>query len=268
MKLSIVGRGIRPLEHLTLAGVRALKSADVVFGIEPDVAAWAILTEEFDLPGIERLDFLYKDGRTDKENYEAFFAFIQDLVGLYEHVALVVAGHPRLGVSIAQWLSSPAFTARVELEFIEGISSFDTMFNELGVDPLERGTAVLDANRLLLFKYELETAVDTFIYHPSSVGNSRTDYVDCTARNQVQHLMNYLLKFYSPEKTVVLCKAANFIGQASEYMPLKLAELVSHSRHIDMGSTLYIPADKPTAICQNFLSKLRSGHDSVENYCF
>lgn len=268
MRLSIVGRGIRPLEHLTLAGVRALKSAEVVFGIEPDVESWAVLAEEFDLPRIERLDFLYKDGHTDLENYQSFFSFIKDIIGMYEHVALVVAGHPRLGVSVSQWLSSPEITSEVELKFIEGISSFDTMFNDLRLDPLERGTAILDANRMLLFKYQLENTLDTFIYHPSSVGNSHTDLINCAARNQINDLMEYLLKFYPADKHIHLCKAANFIGQLSEYSCIKLADLVNQADQIDTGTTLFIPAERPNKICQKFLSKLRSGHDASENYCF
>ena len=43
-----------------------------------------------------------------------------------------------------------------EIEIIDGISSFDVMMTYLGIDPLEQGTVLLDANRLLLFQYGLE----------------------------------------------------------------------------------------------------------------
>lgn len=263
MKLSLVGRGIRPFEHLTLAGLRALREADVVLGIEPDVAAWSELAEEFELPCIERLDFLYRDGATDDENYKSFFMFIQDICGLYKHVALVIAGHPRLGVSIASWLSSPDVKKLITLEVIEGISSFDTMFNDLQIDPLERGTCLVDANRLLLFQYPLNTQIDTFIYHVSSVGNSRTDTLDCTQRNDIPQLQEYLLQFYSAEKFVSLCQASNFKNHSSQYKNIRLGELEAFSKSIDTGTTLFIPADKPLRLCPKFLSQLRSGHVSA-----
>lgn len=264
MKLSIVGRGVRPLEHLTLAGLRAIKSADVVFGIEPDTASWTKLAEEFDLPRIEPLDFLYRDGASDTENYEAFYSFIQDVTPLYENVVFVVAGHPRLGVSVAQWFTARGLPENVELEIIEGISSFDTMFNDLQVDPIERGTSILDANRLLLFKYNIEPSLDTFIYHPSSIGNTQTDYTNCHERNQVSLLMKYLMQFFPAHKEIFFCKASNFSGQKENYIKLKLNEMQDKSQFIDPGTSIYIPAEKPTRICRTFLSHLRSSHDTAQ----
>lgn len=260
MKLSLIGRGVRPWEHLTLAGVRALKDADVVLGIEPDQGAWHALSKEFSLPPIRSLDFLYRDGMSDEANYKAFHKFILDVCECYDHVALVVAGHPRLGVTIAQWLSHNKLPSHIELDVIEGISSFDTMFNDLARDPLEKGTAVLDANRLLLFKYSLETTLDTFIYHVSAVGNVRTDYLACSERNQLQLLVEHLQRFYPKTKRIILCKAANITGGASEYIEITIDTLIDHALLIDPGTTLFIPGETPKTYNSNFLSTLRSGH--------
>jgi len=46
-----------------------------------------------------------------------------------------------------------------------GVSNFTTTANNLGIDPLERGTLVVDANRLLLFEQLPDPAFNTFVYH-------------------------------------------------------------------------------------------------------
>jgi uncharacterized protein YabN with tetrapyrrole methylase and pyrophosphatase domain len=46
-----------------------------------------------------------------------------------------------------------------------GISRLTVMVNDLGIDPLERGTLVVDAGRLLLFEQIPDPAFDTFIHH-------------------------------------------------------------------------------------------------------
>ncbi|MEY4065188.1 MAG: hypothetical protein RIR26_1396 [Pseudomonadota bacterium] len=260
MKLSLIGRGVRPWEHLTLAGLRALKDADIVLGIEPDQGAWQALAQEFSLPPVKPLDFLYRDGATDEQNYEAFLKFVLEACDFYNHIALVVAGHPRLGVSIAHRLSQKSLPAHIELDVIEGISSFDALSNDLATDPLEKGTAVLDANRLLLFRYALEPSLDTYIYHVSSVGNSHTDYGNCSLRNQLPLLVGYLRNFYPANKTMKLCKAANFTGGASEYIDVTLGTLLDCALLIDPGTTLFIPGEKPKSINTTFLSELRSGY--------
>ena len=268
MRLSLIGRGVRPWEHLTIAGLRALKQAEVALGIEPDQGAWQALSQEFSLPPIRSLDFLYRDGMTDEANYKAFHSFILDVCAQHDHVALLMAGHPRLGVTIARWLAASTLPEHIELEVIEGVSSFDTMFNDLERDPLEKGTALIDANRLLLFKYKIEPTIDTFIYHVSSVGNARTDYVDSTERNQIQLLVEHLKRFYPAGAKVVLCKAANITGGASEYINVTLDSLVEHALLIDPGTTLFIPGQSPKSFNTQFFSTLRSSHDSSQLHCY
>jgi hypothetical protein len=127
---------------------------------------------------------------------------------------------------------------------------------------------VLDANRLVLFRYALEPTLDTYIYHVSSVGNSFTDYVDSNTRNQLALLVEYLKRFYPKNKKVTLCKAANITGGASEYINLTLETLIEHALLIDPGTTLFIPGEKPKSINKQFLTLLRSTHVVAQNYSF
>lgn len=243
MKLSLIGRGLRPWEHLTLAGLRALKDADVVLGIEPDKGAWQALTKEFSLPPIRSLDFIYRDGLCDETCHKAFQKFILDVSDFYDHIALIISGHPRFGVNLLQWITKNKLPSHIEVDVIEGVTSFDTMFNDLERDPLERGTVVLDANQLIRTRSTLNDTLDTFIYHLPSLGISNSTSFQFNRRNELNLLAEHLNSFYSKNKKITLCKAANVTGGASEYIEISLENLIDHALLIDIGTTLFIPAE-------------------------
>ncbi|MFM6928820.1 MAG: SAM-dependent methyltransferase [Bdellovibrio sp.] len=255
-RITVVGRGMDPAKHLTLDAIRALRQADVVIGIEPEIEAWATLKQDFGVPDIQDVGYLYKNGAKDEDNYANFIKHILSVSETYQNTVLVVAGHPRLGVTFAQMLSQEK-NLDCEIRFIEGLSSFDVMLNDLAMDPLERGTAIWDVNRALLFEYKMEPSTNYFLYHVCSVGNSSTNFQDASEGNQLVALQNYLLKFYSPEKSIYLCKASNGEKHSAEYTAVLIKDLVQNGSLIDFGTTLLVPAENPTHINREFLNTLR-----------
>lgn len=185
-KITVVGRGLDPAKHLSLEAIRVLKQVDILMGIEPETESWKAIREEFNIPKIIDISALYLNGAKDLQNYSSFLSHVFEALKTHDHIALLVAGHPRVGVTFAQLLTQYKKTADIEYEtdFIEGLSSFDVMLNDLELDPLERGSTVLDANRLLLFEYHLELSMNHFIYHICSVGTERVHYSDSTKDNK------------------------------------------------------------------------------------
>jgi uncharacterized protein YabN with tetrapyrrole methylase and pyrophosphatase domain len=257
MKISIIGRGINPNQHLTVGAIRALRAADKVIGIEPEQAAWANLQQEFGLPAIEDVSHLYENGARDQDNYNRFIAHVVGLSATCQNLVLLVAGHPRLGVTFIPGLQA-ALGNSAEVEVLEGISSFDVMTNQLAVDPLERGSVLLDANRTLLFNYELEPSLAYYIYHVCSVANSRTDYQDTPKANKVGLLRDYLLRSYAPEKTIYLCRGAAGETMAAKITPFVLRDFEAIAAEIDFATSLYIPAEKPRQLNKDYLNLLRN----------
>lgn len=255
-KVSIVGRGINPAKHLTLQAIECLQKADVIFGIEPETQTWKQLQEKYNLKLINDISVLYKCGAKDLNNYHNFIQFIKNQTAQYQHVALLIAGHPRLGVTFAQILEKENLLD-TKVEFIESLSSFDVMLNDLAMDPLEQGSCILDANRLLLFQYELETSLNYYIYHVCSVGTQKLNYDNAQRDNQLELLQKYLLNFYSTDKNVVLCKAANGANENGSYLKIPLSELIQNKNKIDFGTTLLIPAELPKKINKQFLTSLQ-----------
>ncbi len=258
-KISVVGRGLSPEKHLSLAAISILKSADIVIGIEPEIEAWSELKNTFKLPDIIDINHLYVNGAKDLDNYNSFVEYIFTLLSEHKRIALLVAGHPRLGVTFATLLKKyqEAKGCSFEIEFVEAISSFDVMLNDLELDPLERGTSILDANRLLLFQYNIETSLNYFIYHICSVGTEKTNYRNPQNGNKILALQKYLQQYYAENKQIFLCKASNGRMSEGQYLPVSLSHLSDNIHLIDFGTTLYIPAEQPSKFDFSFYEVLK-----------
>src|SRR3990167_6942591 len=92
------------------------------------------------------------------------------------------------GMKGLQHLKQEASDLGIALHVLPGISSFDTMINDLCLDPIEEGSCIVDANRLILYDYDVDTCLNYFIYHVCSIGNSNTDYKSPVSRNAVDFL--------------------------------------------------------------------------------
>lgn len=254
-KITIVGRGLDPSKHLSLEALEAIKKADKILGIESEKDFWIELQSNLKIKEIEDISYLYVNNAKDTENYQSFVDLIIKLSIEFKSIVLLVAGHPRVGVSFISMLQEAGPT--IDVHIIEGLSSLDIMLNYLAIDPLEAGTTMVDANRLLLFKYRIEPAQCYFIYHVCSVGNSRTNYQNSSDGNQISRLKNYLLKFYTKDKIVYLCRMSNGKGQQSEKIPITIATLDENLSLIDFSTTLFIPAEDPSCLDFEYLNLLR-----------
>ena len=179
MRLAIIGLGICGTQQLSLEGKARLLQARKV-GCLPTIPL--TLHESlgnFGLPPIEDFGAFYRDGDVDEVNYQRLFDKVVADCRKYGDVALLVPGHPRIGVTLVQWLELRKQELQLKLEVFPGISSFDTMINDLSHDPLERGSVLVDANRLLLFEYHIEPSLDYYIYHVCSIGTPPRLSVKC-----------------------------------------------------------------------------------------
>ncbi len=256
-KISIVGRGVDPAKHLSLSAIRALRLADKIVGIESEQKFWKEFRQEFGVGEIEDIASLYRSQDNDMVNYQRFVDYVLNLSSHCQHLVLLVAGHPRLGVTFIDLLKKHV-SEHIEIEIIDGISSFDVMMSYFGLDPLEQGTALLDANRLLLFQYKLEPAFAYFIYHVCSIGNSKTNFLNPSLDNRIDLFKNYLLKFYPEDKKIFICRISNGRDEKSIHFESTLDNLENCLSKIDYSTTLYLPADKPSQMDWEYLNLLRS----------
>lgn len=251
-RICVVGAGIRGISQLTLEGLAALRQAPRVLALGVDSAALASVG----LESYEDLQPLYREGARDEDNYRSILERIYAAARQQGEVAVLVAGHPRVGVTLLQWMERDRRTRRFALEVIEGISSFDTMINDLRRDPLERGSVLLDVNRLLLFQLVMEPGIDHYLYHVCSVGTPRTFMSAPATQNALHLLKEHLLRFFPPEHPVELLSSAKEPAGAPQRLAGTVGALEALLPAITFASSLFIPAMQPGRLNRRFLKLL------------
>ncbi len=259
MKLTIVGQGIRAFEQITLEGLAALQSCKKVLylSVNGDDENLEFL-RKWNIQNFENIKALYEDSALDQENYQRLLDKVIEETQKEENVSLLIPGHPRVGVTLVKWLENQKAKLNLDLIVLPGISSFDTMINDLGLDPLEHGAQMLDTNRVLLFDYQLETCLDTFLYHVCSVGVSHTHLSNASQNNAIDLLQSHLEKFYPASHTVYLLTSNIDVNGSATSVSFPLKELTEQLPKIHFGSTLYIPALRAKKINKSFLQLLRA----------
>jgi uncharacterized protein YabN with tetrapyrrole methylase and pyrophosphatase domain len=250
--IRLVGYGIVGLDQLTLEGLRHAREARSVLYLG------AINRSDLLSFGLERarsLSSLYVDGSCDDDNYDRLVTTIIAEVTEYSDVAVLLPGHPLLGVSLAPRLQEQAREHGWEFVVVDGVSSFDAMIRDLQLDPLERGTTLIDANRFLLFEFDLEPRLNTFIYHVCSVGTRETHYSDPSRGNQVALLQQRLLRYY-PESHLAYLISSGANGRAAVVHTCCVDGLVQALDAVSFSTSLFLPARPPTVVNRRFLALL------------
>jgi len=202
---------------------------------------------------IEQITHLYRNNNRYIDNYNAILSYIEKLKTQNKNISLIVPGNPRLGVTITQIIKK-FFNESKEIKFdtIPGISSFVTMYNDLNIDPLEKGTILVDVNRLLLYEYNIDTALNYFIYHICSIGNPKTNYKNPTKDNKVCLLKEYLLRFYNPEHKICMIESAGRNLETPSLREFTITEIEKLLENVNFNSTLFIQGIKKQTLNKNF----------------
>src|SRR4051812_3104199 len=98
--IRLVGIGMLPQRDLTIGGLGALQSAELVlYSSFPHLKPWLVSL------GLSRLADIcdrYADGAKDTDNYAAIVRTVVDAAREHGDVAYLVPGHPNLGVTATQ----------------------------------------------------------------------------------------------------------------------------------------------------------------------
>lgn len=245
--ITFIGSGILSYRQLTLEGLEALKEASEILTFQKNDEFFI----QHHLKTPIDLKSLYLDSAKDADNYSRIASAVLEAEKNHGNVAVLLPGHPRLGVTLVQ-----LFKGHPNLRVIAGISSFCTMINDLQIDPLERGTALLDANRYLLFELEIDPQVNHLLYHVCSVGTARTHWSDPSKDNALELLENRLISTFGADHEVYLLSSKTSEGSSSRQICVRLAELCSRLSCIDFDTSLFVPAIKPKRINRKFLARL------------
>jgi uncharacterized protein YabN with tetrapyrrole methylase and pyrophosphatase domain len=255
-RIRLVGAGILPTRDITAGGMDAIRSAKVAVysATWPGIGRWLA---ELGARRIEDISSLYKLNGVDSENYDAILKAVLGLARECGDVAYLVPGNAHLGVSNTSALTKLARDLDdLEIEVVPGISSFDTIAADVDVDYLSRGTTVIDSNRLLMYKVELDSTLGALIYHPASVGNARVDFEAPWESNNLSILQDYLLRTYDAEHPYYAVISASAPGRNAEVTRGELGQLAANTQVFQYGSSLYVPPSAHFDLDEDFVRRL------------
>jgi uncharacterized protein YabN with tetrapyrrole methylase and pyrophosphatase domain len=256
--LSVIGCGVKGWRQVTLEALRQLASADRILTLSlADHDVRTILAFVGNKPFVS-LDDLYHDGAVDRVNYDRIVARVIAESNVHDRVALMVYGHPRVGVSFLSALERHCGAHDITFRVVTGISSFDTMIDDLGRDALEPGSVIIDANRLLLRRIELDSRLDHYIYHVCSVGVAATNYSEPSLGNRLDLLRDHLLRYFPPSHEALLLSSAVRVGAVPRRIACPIGELERLLPALSFDSSLYLSGVRSGTIDRDFLDLLQA----------
>lgn len=253
MKITVAGLGIQEVDQMTLQTWDMIRSADVILVLPITSKSTLLRLERLtDKPVID-LKSLYREGEKDEVNYGRIFETVLSYAASHREIALLVPGHPRIGVTLVTWLQVEKDKKGYELNVLPGLSSFCTLINDLEFDPIERGTVILDANRMLLFKTQLDPSLNLLLYHVCSVGTAEISVNDPLKNNRIDLVAKYLARFYGKDHVVELVSSATHPEMPIDRTSFKIEDFVKNGEKIHYGTTLFVPSRRPVQIDRDFL---------------
>ncbi|MDU9142595.1 hypothetical protein RW675_18805 [Klebsiella aerogenes] len=261
-RIRVVGTGIKGIKHITLEAVNNFSECKKTLLFFPQNELLKYF-EKNRLP-YDDITNLYVNGNEDMSNYTSLLNRVFDEVSLNDDIVFCIPGHPRFGVTLIKLLNARANQSGIKLTVTLGLSSFDTMLNDIELDPIEQGAATLDANLLILLDYNMEPRINYFLYHICSVGTTRTFIKDPVQDNAIHYLKAKLLKHYPEDHTLKMVSSAEFGREQAIIREVRLGDLESLLPYITFSSTLFVPYMKPHAsqINREFLKNLQGSATS------
>jgi len=155
-------------------------------------------------------------------------------------VCFATYGHPKLYCYPTTLIQRAAKLLDLKIAVLPGISSLDTLFVDLAVDPALDGLQIYDATDLLIRRRPIQIDVSCIILQPAIVlqayGRQSREH-----SNNLALLQNYLLTFYPPKHvaTHTITKTHPLFETVTQKIPIgRLANILEHGSN--MG-TLFIP---------------------------
>jgi uncharacterized protein YabN with tetrapyrrole methylase and pyrophosphatase domain len=156
-------------------------------------------------------------------------------------VCLATYGHPWVYCYPTTLITRAAPHLGLHVEVFPGVSAFDTLIVDLGIDIADNGIQMYEATDLLLRRRPIHTDVNCVIWQPTVVGDP-TCPADWYEAQQFMPLQNYLLGFYPSDHEASLVTSKTFPLTRSVVQRLRLGDLASQLSGAPGVGTLYIPA--------------------------
>jgi uncharacterized protein YabN with tetrapyrrole methylase and pyrophosphatase domain len=236
--IGIVGIGIVGTHQLTREAGEVLqrsRHAFVVasgFGIPQHIETLC--------PRVTDLSSMYEPGMDRLPTYHRMAAAVLSAALAGPPVCLATYGHPLVYCYPTTLICRAAPLLDLHVEVFPGISAFDTLLVDLGVDIADSGIQMYEATDLLLRERPIQCDVACVIWQPTVVGDPTCPSGPYGSR-QFEPLTNYLLRFYPADHQVKMVTTKTHPLLRSEVESFRLGDLATTLEGAPGVGTMYIP---------------------------
>jgi uncharacterized protein YabN with tetrapyrrole methylase and pyrophosphatase domain len=242
--IGIVGTGIVGAHQLTREAEEVIRRCKRTFVIE---SGYGIPQYVANLcPDVVELGTLYEAGKDRAGTYRRMAAEVVAAAVADPPVCLAAYGHPWVYCYPTTLITRAAPLLGLHVEVFPGISAFDTLIVDLGIDIAQSGIQMYEATDLLLRRRPIQNDVSCVIWQPTVVGDP-TYRPDPYTAEQFEPLQDYLLRFYPAEHEAVIVTTKTFPLARSTMQHVQLGNLAAELERAPRVGTLYIPplVDRP-----------------------
>lgn len=236
--LTAVGIGIRSPAQATFEAASRIEHADKVFSLVTDPLAqyWIVNLNR----NTESLGAHYAVGKDRRQTYREMVERITAAVRDGLRVCAVSYGHP--GIAAFPFHESMRILAKegYAVEMLAGVSTEDTLFAELGVDPTVGGCMSYEATDFLLRQRPIDTACNVVLWQIGVIGErGYKEERDVWNRNGLRILVERLEQWYGADHEVVIYETSPIVACEPVIDRVALRDLAG--ARVGAMATLFIP---------------------------
>ncbi len=237
--ITIAGLGMVAVRQITAEVQAALRRSNEILYLDHGFGIQRYLAEL--CPRVTDLYPIgYRDNEPRLEAYDRMSTAVLQAALDHPPVTLAIYGHPRVYVYPTTQITAAAPLLDLRVEILPGISSLDTMFLDLGLDPGLEGLQLYEATDLLVRERPLQPDVPCLLWQVGAVGSS----LYSRSPNQparFEELQRYLLRYYPAEHEVRAVHSSGHPLVPSEIVDFPLSELPDGLCRASPVATLYLP---------------------------
>lgn len=237
--IGVVGIGIVGTHQLTREAEAVIRHSNHTFVIASGFGITDYLATL--CPRVTDLGYLYEPGMDRLPTYRKMAAEVVAAALAEPPVCLASYGHPWVYCYPTTLITRAAVPLGLHVEVFPGVSAFDMLLVDLGVDVASSGVQMYEATDLLLRRRPIQIDVACILWQPTVVGDP-TCPAGPYAAQQFEPLQDYLLQFYPRGHEVRLVTSKNHPMIRSDVRSLEIGDLAAALVGAPGIGTLYIPA--------------------------
>ncbi len=247
-RLIVVGAGMKSVSHITLEARRVINGADhcLFLVTERTLKQWI----EEESKSSESLESIYFNSSKRINAYIAITEYIVKELNKYNSLCVVFYGHPSFFASSALWAVQRVKETGGEAIILPGISSADTLYADLCIDPGDVGCSIFEATDFLVHRRLFDPRCHLVLFQIGMIGGHSHNLI----KKNIKVLIDYLLKYYSKEHKIILYEASVLPAMKPIIRKLALQELYKET--LNKVTTLYVEPLTSTSVDYEMISKL------------